>query len=325
MKNTLRSIVGSVLGKRQESGPPVPDQGATAASSVPETAAEPASHEKSEEYWTRHNVTLHRVFQSVEESLSFIEWRNLQHPYYIEFMPVTGFDGKVVLDYGCGPGHDLVGFATESKPARLIGMDVSCTSLAESELRMRLHRVKAEFSQIAENDPRIPLPDASVDVIHSSGVLHHTPDPERILGEFRRVLKPTGHAQIMVYNYDSLWMHLYVAYQLMLVEGRSSGKSLRQAFTASTDGPDCPISECYTPQEFLAMAGRAGLGGRLHGVAMSAWEMKLFPQRWDALLDKRLPSMSRKFLYELTLNERGIPCYRGNVAGVDACFEVRRV
>ena len=27
-------------------------------------------------------------------------------------MPVSGRDGDIVLDYGCGPGHDLVGFMT---------------------------------------------------------------------------------------------------------------------------------------------------------------------------------------------------------------------
>ena len=71
------------------------------------------------------------------------------------------------------------------------------------------------------------------------------------------------------------------------------------------------------------MSERAGFAGKLRGIAMSAWEMKLLPSRWDALLDRRLPSESRRFLYELTLDERGVACYRGRVAGIDACFELR--
>ncbi len=278
--------------------------------------------EASEEYWTRHNVTLHHRFSSPEESLNYVEWRNLQHPYYIDFMPVRGVDGKTVLDYGCGPGHDLVGFATESKPSRLIGMDVSVTSLAESEERMRLHNAKVELIRIPETGEKLPLETASIDVIHSSGVLHHTPDPERILREFRRIVASNGYAQIMVYNRDSLWMHLYVAYHRMLVEGLYRGQSLEKAFTASTDGPDCPISECYTPRQFMDMAVRAGFKATFSGCATSAWEMKFVPQMWDALMHKDLPSESRKFLYELTFNERGIPLYRGAVAGVDACFKL---
>src|SRR3712207_7349439 len=48
-----------------------------------------------------------------------------------------------------------------------------------------------------------------------------------ILSEFRRVLKPGGRAQVMVYNENSLWMHLYVAYLKMIVEGDLAGMDLR--------------------------------------------------------------------------------------------------
>jgi ubiquinone/menaquinone biosynthesis C-methylase UbiE len=291
---------------------------------APSSAAAVEGGQSSEAYWTEHNVTLHKVFNSRQESFDYIEWRNLQHPYYLDYMPVTGCDGKVVVDYGCGPGHDLIGFATASQPARLIGMDVSPTSLAESQARLALHGVAAELIRLREDATTLPLPDASVDLVHSSGVLHHTPDPERIMREFARILKPGGVAQIMVYNYDSLWLHLYVAYSRMLVEGLYAGKNMKQAFTASTDGKDCPISECYKPEEFLAMARRAGLTGTLRGVAMSAWEMKLLPLRWDALLDKRMPVESLRFLADLVPDQRGIPCWQGQVAGVDACFELRR-
>jgi ubiquinone/menaquinone biosynthesis C-methylase UbiE len=267
-------------------------------------------------------VTSHHVFNSVEESLNYNEWRILQYHYAIDLMPVSGFDGKVVLDYGCGPGHDLVGFATSSRPSRLIGMDVSPTSLAESEARMHLHGAKVELIRIRENNAELPLPDASVDFIHSAGVLHHTPDPERILREFRRIIKADGHAQIMVYNYDSLWIHLYVAYRHLLVEGRFAGKTLREAFIATTDGPGCPIAECYTASEFIALAKRAGFAATLRGCAISSLEMRMLARRWDALCDKRLPSESRRFLYDLTFDERGIPRHRGVVAGVSACYHL---
>ena len=276
--------------------------------------------ETSEKYWTRHNVTLHRRFETVANSFDYVEWRNLQHPSYIELMPVGTADGKAVLDYGCGPGHDLVGFASASAPARLVGMDVSETSLAEARDRMELHGFKVEFVKIAEGAQRLPLEDGSFDLIHSSGVLHHTPNPGDILKEFRRVLKPTGSVQIMVYNYNSLWLHLYVAYHRMLVEDLYKGKTLREAFTASTDGPNCPISECYTPEQFIALANAAGLRCELSGVAVAAWEMKFLEKRWDALLDRRYPSEGRKFLYDLTLDHRGIPLYRGVPAGIDACY-----
>jgi hypothetical protein len=60
------------------------------------------------------------------------------------------------------------------------------------------------------------------------------------------------------------------------------------------------------------------------GVAVSAWEMTLLPKRFPAIMDKRLPERSRRFLAGLTFDERGLPLARPGVhAGVDACFSFR--
>ncbi len=64
-------------------------------------------------YWTDYNVTLHQDFRSIEESLTYLRWRNDQYFGYAALMPVNNQDGRVVLDFGCGPGHDVVGFSTE--------------------------------------------------------------------------------------------------------------------------------------------------------------------------------------------------------------------
>ena len=69
-------------------------------------------NEDNEAYWTRHNVTLHAAFPTVEASLEYFDWRNDQYPGYIDLMPVQGQDGKVVLDYGCGPGTTSSASAT---------------------------------------------------------------------------------------------------------------------------------------------------------------------------------------------------------------------
>src|ERR1700735_2639473 len=92
-----------------------------------------------ERYWKGHNVTLHRTFSSPEASLADFHWRNAQYFGYIDLMPVSSADGLTVLDFGCGPGYDLVGFASQSRPQRLIGIDVSQSSLAEAKSRLELH------------------------------------------------------------------------------------------------------------------------------------------------------------------------------------------
>ena len=124
-------------------------------------------------------------------------------------------DDKVVLDYGCGPGNDLVGFSIHSKPKRLIGVDVSTSSLAEARKRVALHNApNVEFVHLDNPMGPLPFPDASIDIVHCAGVLMVLPDVQATLREFRRIVKPDGYSQIMVYNYDSIWMHLYCSLYL---------------------------------------------------------------------------------------------------------------
>jgi SAM-dependent methyltransferase len=276
----------------------------------------------SEAYWTRHNVTGHRVFKSAAESLSYFDWRNDQYFGYIDLMPVTGFDGKVILDFGCGPGNDLVGFASFSKPVKLIGMDVSVTSLAEAESRLQLHGIQAELVKIDERDDRIPLPDESIDYVHCSGVLMTVADPLKTLCEFRRILRKDGRARLMVYNYDSIWLQLYAAHVLRAKVESFRTMSVMDAFLRSTDGVECPINRCWTAIEFIALGKQAGFAVTHLGNAVSLWELSLLPQRFEAMQSLQLPAEHRKFLMELEFDRKGVPYYRGQVAGIDACYEM---
>ena len=271
-------------------------------------------------YWTGHNVTFHRRFASAEESLRYFHWRNDQYFGYLDLMPVAGQDGKRVLDYGCGPGNDLVGFGVYSKPSVLVGMDVSSSSLAQARERVALHGIEARLMKIDEVATTLPLESGSIDYVHSSGVLHHVPDPLAVMREFKRILAPGGAVRVMVYNYDSLWMHLYVNYVLRIDRGLYPELDSRAAFSRSTDGPDCPISNVYQPAEFLALARAAGLAGEFVGAAVSCIEADYLPGRFKAMQFEALPDDSRKFLQALEIDKQGLPRYNGTYAGVDGVY-----
>jgi ubiquinone/menaquinone biosynthesis C-methylase UbiE len=276
------------------------------------------------QYWTEHNVTSHHEFFTVEESLDFFHWRNDQYFNYIELMPVSGFDGKSVLDYGCGPGHDLIGFGTYSSCKSLVGVDVSSSSVTQTRARLALHGIQAETVLLERGFISLPFADATFDHIHSSGVLHHTQDPVAILTELNRVLKPGGSMNVMVYNYNSLWTHLYVAYQRSIVEGLYPGKNLRDQFTHSTDGENCPISNCYRPDEWEVLCESAGFNAKFIGAAISMHEASLLPLRFAAIQDRRLPAECRNFLLKLKFDDRGYPLFNGHYAGVDACYRLAK-
>lgn len=279
----------------------------------------------SAQFWTDNHVDAPVAFTSAKESLDHLAWRNCLYPGSSTLMPVDGADGKTVLDYGCGPGNDVIGFMEYSKPAKMVAMDVSPTALKLASARAELHGFDVEFHHIPEAPAHIPLPGDSVDLVHSAGVIHHTVDPEGVLREINRVLKPDGTARIMVYHRDSIWMHLFVGYETLLIRRLFPGLTKEEAFHRTTDGPHCPIAHCYSAEEFLTLAKKAGLHGRFVGSAMSVLELERMSQRWEALRDKRLDRDSREFLADLTFDERGYPCHAGRVAGINGYYELTRV
>ncbi len=271
-------------------------------------------------YWSVYAVA-ENVFRSREESLAHFFWRSDQYVNYINLMPVSGFDNKVVLDYGCGPGNDLVGFLEFSKIKKLIAADVSERSLDMAKSRVKLHGGEVEFIELDENETVLPLDSGSVDCVHSSGVLHHIRDLQPTLSELHRVLKPGGQLRVMVYNRDSIWFHLNAAYlERLKLKNFGAGVSILDIFRTTTDGKECPVSRVYKPAEFIDCIESSGFSGEYLGAAISMHELKIVDSRFDAILDIRFQKEHRDFLLELDFDKKNIPTYRGNYAGIDACF-----
>lgn len=94
------------------------------------------------------------------------------------------FAGKVVVDVGPGP----LGFP-DACPARLaIGVE----PLAERFAAAGLLLPDSPAIYLSIGAERIPLLSASVDVVLARNSLDHVDDPEAVLAEARRLLKPGG-------------------------------------------------------------------------------------------------------------------------------------
>ena len=281
-----------------------------------------------ERYWNRHTVKSHR-FRTAKESEDYLEWRFAEYPLFREFTGLWGdHDGEVVLDYGCGPGNDVTGLAVHTDAKRVVGLDVSATALDLAARRLALHGVeegRVELARVSDGVPSIPLDDDSVDHVVCLGVLHHTSDPTLILREFARVLRADGTASVMVYNRQSVWFHLYTAYERMLIEGAFPGLEVEEAFARNTDGPECPISRCYYAEDFLSLCREAGFDAEYLGGYLSRHELRCLERSWaPAIADARLGSEHRDFLRALTFDLKGYPLFQGSHAGIGGSYRLTR-
>src|SRR5207237_1729605 len=90
----------------------------------------------------------------------------------------------------------------------------------------------------------LPFEDASVDLVYSWGVLHHTPNTERAVAEVRRVLRPGGEARIMLYSRRS-----WVALGVWLRYGLACGQPWKSFTELLARHMESPGTKAYTQRE----------------------------------------------------------------------------
>lgn len=281
-----------------------------------------------DDYWGEWTVRS-QPFTTPEESVEFLRWRAGVYPLFAQYMDIPGdHTGEVVLDYGCGPGHDTVSFLVSSNAQKVIGLDISEKALGLAAQRIRLHGVdprRFDLVRASDATARIPLEDSSIDYVHCLGVIHHTTHPGQVLRELARVLKPGGSGSIMVYNRQSIFFHLWIAYQRQLINGDFPGLDVEHAFSRATDGEDCPIARAYRPEDFIELCLAAGLEAEFVGGYFAVMELDLMRSTGaTAIADERLGLEHRNFLRALALDERGFYLYGGSTAGHGGVYAIRK-
>lgn len=105
---------------------------------------------------------------------------------------------EVVLDVGCGTGHAARALASRYPSARIVALD-----LAEGMLRQA--RRHGSGLLVCGDAMRLPLADASVDLVFSSLTLQWCTDLDAVFAEFRRVLRPRGLLNFTTFGPDTLF------------------------------------------------------------------------------------------------------------------------
>ena len=214
----------------------------------------PATLESVRSYWNSRPCNVRHSTKPVgtKEYFDEVEARKYRvEPHIPAFAEFPRWNGKHVLEVGCGIGTDTINFARAG--ARVTAVDLS-------EVSLNIARQRAEVMGVAD---RITFYHGSVetlceflpprdryDLIYSFGVLHHTPDPDMAMFELVCCADTGTEFKIMVYNkwsWKVLWILLTEGLPHWLWIGWTSIADIVAKHSEAQTG--CPVTYTYTRDE----------------------------------------------------------------------------
>ena len=230
-----------------------------------------ASISRVRDYWDtrpcniRHSlkqVGTRQYFEEVEQRKYFVE------PHIPRFAEFERWRGKRVLEIGCGIGTDTINFARAG--ALVTAVDISEGSLEIARQRARVFGLDKNIEFYCANAEALStvVKPAPYDLVYSFGVIHHTPNPERIIEQIRRFyVHPGTSVKIMVYHRYS-WKVLWI----VLKYGKGSLWKLKQLVATYSEAQlGCPVTHIYSRSEVRKL---------MEGFEMiDLWVDHIFPYR----------------------------------------------
>ncbi len=187
------------------------------------------------DYWNRRpcnirhsprEVGTREYFDEVEQRKYFVE------PHIPGFAQFSRWDRNRVLEIGCGIGTDAVNFARAG--AEYTGIELSTVALGLARRRFELFSLQGRLLQGNAEELSSYVGDVAYDLVYSFGVIHHTPSPEAVIREARKVISHDGEFRLMLYAKNS-WKDAMIEAGLDQPEAQSG----------------CPIAHTYTHQQAI--------------------------------------------------------------------------
>jgi len=188
------------------------------------------SIENIKDYWNNRPCNLNHsklekgsreYFDEVESKKHFVE------PHILKFADFSNCNNLKVLEIGCGLGTAAVNFIRNG--ANYTGIELSNESLKLTKQRFEIYNLSGELYNINAEEDISFLGLNSFDLIYSFGVIHHSPNPEKIVENVYKLLKPNGVFKLMLYAENS-WKKMLIDKDQEQYESQN----------------DCPLAYTYT-------------------------------------------------------------------------------
>jgi 2-polyprenyl-3-methyl-5-hydroxy-6-metoxy-1,4-benzoquinol methylase len=225
-----------------------------------------ASHDylqtESRRWWEANPMSYdwHKTIQAPEGTREFFE--AIDHRFFSsssfyrgdrpfeKWIPFDRLKGKRVLEIGCGLGAHAQLLSTAG--CRLTCIDLTEKAVETTRQRLWLWGLSADvFRMDAE---QMDFLDSEFDFVWSWGVIHHSPDTERIIRHVWRVLKPGGEFRFMVYHRPSI-SGFYSIARGLLTGKFFKGMSEQDVLSHYTDGF---LAHFYTRRELRDLLVHCG-------------------------------------------------------------------
>ena len=205
------------------------------------------------DYWNSRPCNIRHSPQPVgsREYFDEVEARKyLVEPHIPGFAEFPRWAGKRVLEIGCGIGTDTINFARAG--ARVTAVDLSEKSLELARRRAdvfglsdRIDFRAADAETLSETIRPEPY-----DLVYSFGVIHHTPNPERVVEQVRRnFVHANSEFKVMVYHRRS-----WKVFGILLTEGKGAFWKLDELVARNSEAQTgCPVTYTYTPASARAL------------------------------------------------------------------------
>ena len=184
-------------------------------------------------YWNKQpcNVKHSKKEIGTKEYFDEVERkRYTAEPHIPIFADFNSWKGKKVLEIGCGLATEGINFARYG--AHYTATDLSSESLNLARQRFSVYNEKGTFYLGNSEEITSFIPKQKFDLIYSFGVIHHSPNPKKIIKELYEYMDDGSILKIMLYAKNS-WK--------------------RYMIDAGYDQPaaqyGCPIANTYSNEE----------------------------------------------------------------------------
>jgi SAM-dependent methyltransferase len=185
-------------------------------------------------------------FDEIEQRRYFVE------PHIKEFAEFDRWDGKKVLEIGCGIGTDTISFARGGAQITAVELSPKSLELAKKRSLVFGFTEKIDFREADAEELSDYVEPQAYDLIYSFGVIHHTMDPKRVIEQVRaNFVRPGSTFKFMVYHRYS-WKVLWI----MATQGLKSmlrGEDPVAAHSEAQTG--CPVTYTYSKKGIRRLLG----------------------------------------------------------------------